>query len=65
MTFAWWHILILLVPMLPTFWSIWDIWRSTFQEYNQKVLWLVIVVFIPVLGGLAYIFIGRKKHGAV
>lgn len=60
MTFAWWHILVLLVPMLPAFWSIWDIWSHSFKDYNQKMLWLILVVFMPVLGALIYIFWGRR-----
>ncbi len=61
MTFAWWHILILFIPILPNLWSIWNIWNNSFKDYNQKVLWLVIAVFIPIIGGLLYIFIGRKQ----
>ena len=61
MTFAWWHIAVALVPMLPAFWSIWDIWSHAFNPPERKMLWLVLVVFIPVIGALIYIVYGRKQ----
>jgi len=61
MTFAWWHVVVALLPMLPTFWSIWHIWGHEFSSPQQRALWLVLVVFLPVLGGLIYIVAGRGK----
>lgn len=63
MTFAWWHIPLVLLPMLPTLWSIMHIWRHQFSGPQQRSLWLLLVVFVPVLGGLIYIFTGRRKAG--
>lgn len=60
MTFAWWHIIIILMPMLPTFWSIYNICARQFADEQKKMLWLVFVVFVPVIGGIIYIFFGRK-----
>ncbi|MBO4300184.1 MAG: PLDc N-terminal domain-containing protein [Desulfovibrio sp.] len=61
MTFQWWHVLVALIPMLPTFWSILHVWRHEFSTPQQRALWLVLVVFLPVVGGLIYIFTGRRK----
>lgn len=61
MTFHWWHVLVALLPMLPTFWSILHIWGHEFATPQQRALWLVLVVFVPVAGGLIYIFTGRRK----
>lgn len=61
MTFAWWHIVIMLIPMLPTFWSIYNIWNSTFPRPEARMLWLVFVIFVPVIGGIVYIFTGRRN----
>lgn len=55
MTFHWWHVIIALIPMLPSFWAIWDVWKRSFPSFQQKALWLCLVVFLPVLGGLVYI----------
>ena len=62
-TFEWWYILVALLPMLPTFWSIWHIWSHAFSSPLQRSKWLVLVVFLPVIGGLIYIFAGRSKAG--
>lgn len=61
LTFSWQHIILLLLPMLPTFWSIWDIWNHSFPQPEKKAIWLVLVVFVPVIGGLIYIFTGRRQ----
>ena len=62
-TFEWWYILVALLPMLPTFWSIWHIWSHAFSSPLQRSKWLVLVGFLPVNGGLIYIFAGRAKAG--
>ncbi len=61
MTFAWWHAIVALLPMAPTFWSIWDIWNHDFITFQKKMAWLVFVILIPVIGGIVYIFFGRKQ----
>lgn len=60
MTFAWWHVPVAFIPMIPNFWSIWDIWTHAFPTPERRIYWLMFVIFVPVLGGLIYIFIGRK-----
>ena len=60
MSFAWWHAVVVWIPMLPTFWSIWQIWNHDFPTPQARALWLVLVVFVPVIGGIIYIFTGRK-----
>lgn len=65
MTFAWWHLLVAALPLIPGFWGIWHIWTHAFDgDFQKKVKWLVLVVFIPVLGALLYIAMGRKCAGA-
>jgi hypothetical protein len=59
--FVWWHAALAVAPMLPTLWSIRHICAHKFENPQQRALWLVLVVFVPVVGGLAYIFSGRKK----
>lgn len=38
-----------------------DAWKRTFESTNEKVLWIQICIFIPILGSLAYLFLGRKR----
>lgn len=64
MTFAWWHVLIALIPILPNLWGVWHTWSHDFGgDFSRKTLWLVICVFLPVLGGLLYLLAGRRHAG--
>ena len=66
MTFQWWHIGVAVLPTLPNLWSIWHSWCHDFNgDMPKKSLWLVLTVFLPVLGGLIYIFAGRKYAGRI
>lgn len=58
-----WIIVILAVAVCFSFsaWSIWDTWKREFESTNEKVLWIQICIFIPILGSLAYLSIGRKR----
>jgi hypothetical protein len=42
-------------------WSILDAWKRDFEATNEKVLWIQICIFVPILGSLAYLFLGRKR----
>ncbi|MFP4070763.1 MAG: PLDc N-terminal domain-containing protein [Desulfovibrionales bacterium] len=52
---------ILLLPIVPSLWAIWHIFHCDFPTPQEKMAWLGASVFIPVLGGLTYIFWGRKR----
>ncbi len=54
-------VVVFFIPILPNLWAIWHIFHNEFDTYNQKMMWLCIAVFIPVVGGIIYLFIGRKK----
>lgn len=41
--------------------SIWDAFHREFASVNEKVAWIQICIFIPVLGGIAYLLIGKKR----
>ena len=54
--------LLLLLPVLFVPWlvALVDILRSEFTE-NNKLVWLLAVVFVPVVGWLAYFAFGRSQ----
>ncbi len=41
-------------------WALVDILKSEFTGYN-KIIWVLLVLFIPVLGTILYFIIGRKQ----
>jgi hypothetical protein len=54
-------LLILLLPMVPTFWAIVDIAHRDFSTLKKKALWGALIVFVPCLGGLVYLIFGRRQ----
>ena len=54
-------LLILLLPMVPTFWAIVDIAYRDFGTLKKKALWGAVIVFVPCLGGLVYLILGRRQ----
>jgi len=49
-------LLILIIDILVII----DILRSN-KETEKKILWIIAVVFLPVLGPILYYFIGKNK----
>ncbi|MFP4630122.1 MAG: PLDc N-terminal domain-containing protein [Desulfohalobiaceae bacterium] len=54
-------ILALLLPILPNLWAIWHIFHCDFPTAQEKMAWLVAAMFLPVLGGIVYLLLGRKR----
>ncbi len=52
---------IFLIPILPNLWGIWHIFRNDFPTGQEKMGWIGACIFLPILGGIAYIFIGKKR----
>ena len=58
-------LMLILIPFLivPIFW-IWaliDILKSDFSGSN-KIIWLLVVIFLPLIGIILYFAIGRKQR---
>lgn len=62
---SWWHFLVLALPILPNLWSIWHVRKHVFASDQEKSLWFLVSVFVPVLGGLVYICVGRRRAMAL
>jgi fumarate reductase subunit D len=54
-------ILTVILPILPNLWAILHIFRNDFDTPQEKMIWLGLAVFIPVMGGLVYLFFGRRR----
>jgi len=50
----------LLLIFLPFILAFIDILRSDFSG-NNKIVWLLAVIFVPFIGAVAYLIIGRKQ----
>jgi len=49
------------VPIIPNLWAIRHALYHHFASNQEKMLWIGLAVFIPIVGGLAYIFFGRGR----
>ena len=57
-----WHLLILLVLLLPLILALVSIARSTRLSPGYKVMWIVIVFVFPFLGPLVWFLFGRNMN---
>jgi hypothetical protein len=39
-----------------------DILRNEFKGQNEKLIWVLIIIFVPLLGAILYFVIGRKNR---
>ncbi|GAB2543141.1 PLDc N-terminal domain-containing protein [Rufibacter soli] len=49
------------IPALLWLWALVDVLTSTFANSIEKLIWLVAIVFVPVLGAILYLVLGRKQ----
>jgi ABC-type molybdate transport system permease subunit len=54
--------LIFLVPTILWIWALLDILKSDFKSDIEKIIWLALVIFVPVLGWILYFAIGRSQR---
>ncbi|QCR21461.1 PLDc N-terminal domain-containing protein [Pontibacter sp. SGAir0037] len=50
-----------LVPFVLWLWAIIDLLRSDFRSGTDKLIWAVVIIFVPLLGALLYLLIGRSQ----
>lgn len=53
-------LIFLLLIFLPFIIAFIDILKSDFSG-NNKIVWLLAVIFVPLIGAIAYLIIGRKQ----
>ena len=55
-----WQI-ILFVTLFFWLFCVIDVLRNSFNG-NDKIVWILVLLFVPILGPFLYFFIGRKKR---
>jgi len=53
-------IIFILAPIVLIVWALIDIVKAEFAGFN-KVIWILIVLFLPVIGSILYFTIGKKQ----
>lgn len=54
------YLILFLLP-LPNLWCIWHAYKNTFATPVERVLWMAAGVFLPVVGGIAYLLFGMRR----
>lgn len=54
------QMMLLVLPILPNMWALKHAFHHDFPTEKEKFRWMMACVFLPCIGGLAYIFVGRK-----
>ncbi len=59
-----WQLALLFAPALLNLWGIWHAFRHGFPTPAERLLWIGLCVFVPLVGGLAYLVFGLRRTGA-
>lgn len=54
-------LIFLALPALLWLWAIIDLLTSRFKDSTNKLIWAIIIIFLPVLGSILYLLIGRGQ----
>jgi len=49
------------LPIILIIFCLFDITRSTFKDSLNKLLWTIIIVFVPIMGSILYLVLGRSQ----
>jgi hypothetical protein len=56
--------LFLLVPLALFIWALIDILKSEFKDANNRIIWLIVLLILPIIGAVIYLVVGtRQKIG--
>lgn len=56
-----WQIALLFLPALLNMWGIWHAFNHSFANSLERIVWICACVFIPLIGGIAYLLFGCRR----
>ena len=62
MGLAGYELIFLLLVVLPTIVALVDVLRSKFNSSYNKLIWVIVILFLNVIGALLYLIIGRNQR---
>lgn len=54
-------LLLLGIPAIPNLFGIWHAFHRVFPTPNERLIWMAICVFVPVVGGVLYLVFGLRR----
>jgi hypothetical protein len=58
MNMGWMEVVLFLLFWI---WPFIDCLFGSFRTYILKIIWIVVILFIPIFGGILYFIVGRKQ----
>ena len=55
------QLVFLSLPAIPNLWALGHVMRHEFPTVKEKSRWMMACVFLPCIGGLAYLAAGRRR----
>ena len=53
--------IILFIPLILMAWALVDVLVSNFKDGTVKLLWVIVILFVPLFGWILYFLIGRNQ----
>lgn len=54
-------LLFIVLPLAITIWALIDTIKSDFQKDINKLVWIIVIICFPFVGGILYYFVGRSQ----
>lgn len=54
-------LMVLALPLVPTFWALCDIPKRRFKSDRNKLIWFFTVSTLPCVGGILYLLLVRRR----
>jgi hypothetical protein len=42
-------------------WALIDLLKSEFENSSNKIIWLLVIILLPIIGSLLYLFVGKGQ----
>ncbi len=56
------ELIILIIPSALWLWAFIEVLISNFKDTMTKILWIIVVIFVPLLGSIVYLLLGRSQR---
>jgi len=54
-------LILAVMPFILLLIALVDVLRSDFKDSGTKIVWVVVIVFMPLLGSVLYFILGRRQ----
>lgn len=50
------------IPLMIVLGALIDVLRNEFDPHQNKIIWVLVIIFVPVIGSILYWIIGRNQR---